>query len=81
MTPDWNEHTYEQQFDSSLRRSPKSRPVPVTTNLRIMDETTAREVRIYAKAAAGTPEYILESCEEAPLQSGLRAVGRQYFTW
>jgi hypothetical protein len=46
-----------------------------------MDETTAREVRIYAKAAAGTPEYILESCEEAPLQSGLRAVGRQYFTW
>ena len=44
MTPDWNEHTYEQQFDSSLRRSPKSRPVPVTTNLRIMDEATAREV-------------------------------------
>jgi len=62
MTPDWNEHTYEQQFDSSLRRSPKSRPVPVTTNLRIMDETTAREVRIYAKAAAGTPTFADRQC-------------------
>jgi hypothetical protein len=81
MTPDWNEHTYEQQFDSSLRRSPKSRPVPVTTNLRIMDETTAREVRIYANAAVGTPEYDLESCEDTPLQPSLRAVGRHYFTW
>ena len=35
MKPEWNENTYEQQFDGSLRRGPKSRPVPVMTNLRL----------------------------------------------
>ena len=53
MAQDWNENTYAQQFDGSLRRSPKSRPVAVTTNLRMMNEATAHEVRMYAQRAAG----------------------------
>jgi len=81
MKPEWNENMYEQQFDSSLRRSPKSRPVPVMTNLRMMDQETAREVRIYAKEAAGAPWYELEPHEELPARPHLRAVGNHYFTW
>jgi len=81
MRPEWNENAYEQQFDSSLRRSPKSRPVPVTTNLRMMNEGTAREMRIYARHAAGTPRYDLDPGEDLPLHPSLRALGRHYFTW
>lgn len=81
MKPEWNENTYEQQFDSSLKRSPKSRPVPVTTNLRMMDRATALEVKIYAKAATGTPRYVFDPGEELPMHPSLRALGRHYFTW
>ena len=78
MKPEWNENAYEQQFDSSLRRGPKSRPVPVMTNLRMMDQATAREIMFYAEEAAGTPCYELELRSN---HSGLRATGRHYFTW
>ena len=81
MKPEWNENTYQQQFDSSLRRSPKSRPVPVTTNLRMMDVATAREVRVYAQHAAAVPLYVLDPGEDLPLHPSLRALGRHYFTW
>lgn len=81
MKPEWNENTYEQQFDSSLRNSPKSRPVPVTTNLRMMDHSTAREIRIYAGQAPGAPKYIFDPGEDIPLHPSLRALGRHYFTW
>ena len=81
MRPEWNENAYEQQFDSSLRRGPKSRPVPVTTNLRMMDTATAREIRIYAHEAAGTPLYQLDPGDNLPLHPSLRALGRHYFTW
>jgi hypothetical protein len=81
MKPEWNENTYEQQFDSSLRSSPKTRPVPVTTNLRMMSKATSREVWIYAKVATGTPEYVFDPGEELPLHPSLRALGRHYFTW
>ncbi len=77
MKPDWNENTYEQQFESSLRRGPKSRPVPVTTNLRMMEPATAREIMLYAEEAAGMPRYELEARERATL----KAKGRHYFTW
>jgi len=80
MKPEWNENTYEQQFDSNLRRSPKSRPVPVTTNLRMMDQATAREVRIYA-GHAGAPQYVFDPGEDLPIHPSLRALGRHYFTW
>jgi hypothetical protein len=81
MKPEWNENTYEQQFDSSLRRSPKSRPVPVTTNLRMMDVATAREIGVYAREAQGAPLYVLDPGKELPLHPSLRALGRHYFTW
>jgi hypothetical protein len=81
MKPEWNENTYEQQFDSSLRRSPRSRPVPVTTNLRMMDQATAREIRIYAQDAPATPLYVFDPGENLPLHPTLRALGRHYFTW
>ena len=81
MKPEWNENTYEQQFDSSLRRGPKSRPVPVTTNLRLMDRATARELHIYAEEAVGVPRYEVETREARPLHPSLRAMGRHYFTW
>jgi hypothetical protein len=81
MKPEWNENTYEQQFESSLRRGPKSRPVPVVTNLRTIDPATARELRIYANEAAGPPCYELEARESLPLHPSLRATGRHYFTW
>jgi hypothetical protein len=81
MKPEWNENTYEQQFDSSLRRSPKSRPVPVMTNLRMMDQTTAREVRIYADEAAGVPTYQVDDRKNLPLHPSLRATGLHYFIW
>ena len=81
MKPEWNENTYEQQFDGSLRRSPKSRPVPVMTNLRMIDAATARELRIYAKDAADAPYYEIEPRESLPLHPSLRAMGRHYFTW
>jgi len=74
MKPEWNENTYEQQFDSSLRRSPKSRPVPVMTNLRMMDQATAREVRIYAKETVGSPWYELDAREARPLHPSLRGM-------
>jgi hypothetical protein len=81
MKPEWNENTYEQQFDSSLRRGPKSRPVPVTTNLRMMDAATAREIQVYAREAEGVPLYVLDPGEKLPLHPSLRALGRHYFTW
>jgi hypothetical protein len=81
MKPEWNENAYEQQFDSSLRRSPKSRPVPVMTTLRMMDQTTAREMRVYAKEVTGAPWYEVESRQTLPLHPSLRATGRHYFTW
>jgi hypothetical protein len=45
MTPEWNENTYAQQFDGNLQSNPESALVPVTTNLRMMTEATAREIR------------------------------------
>ena len=81
MKPEWNENTYEQQFESSLRRGPKSRPVPVTTNLRLMDRATVREIMIYADEASGIPRYEVESRDGLPLHPSLRAMGRHYFTW
>ena len=47
MAHDWNENTYTQQFDGSLRRGPKSRPVAVTTHLHMMNQ-----VRLRAKFAS-----------------------------
>jgi len=81
MKPEWNENAHEQQFDSSLRRSPKSHPVPVTTNLRMMDQASAREFRVYARQAPGAPLYVLDCGEDLPLHPSLRALGRHYFTW
>lgn len=81
MKPEWNENTYEKQFESSLRRSPKSRPVPVTTNLRMMDQASSREMRIYARQSPAAPRYVLDPGEELPLHPSLRALGRHYFTW
>jgi hypothetical protein len=81
MAQDWNENTYAQQFDGSLRRSPKSRPVAVTTHLRLMNEETAREVKVYAQRATGAPQYVFDPGEDLPLHPSLRALGRHYFTW
>ncbi|HEY2467419.1 MAG TPA: hypothetical protein VGI45_06215 [Terracidiphilus sp.] len=81
MKPEWNENMYEQQFDGSLKRSPKSRPVAVTTNLRLMTKETAHEIRHYARQAPSTPRYIFDCGEELPLHPSLRALGRHYFTW
>jgi hypothetical protein len=81
MKPEWNENTYEQQFEGSLRRSPKSRPVAVTTNLRMMNEPAAREIRMYAQQAPGAPQYVIDCGEDLPLRPSLRALGRHYFTW
>jgi hypothetical protein len=81
MAHDWNENTYTQQFDGNLRRSPKSRPVAVTTNLRLMSEQTSREVRNYAHQAQGAPLYVLDPGEDLPMHPSLRALGRHYFTW
>lgn len=81
MKPDRNENTYTQQFDGSLRRSPKSRPVPVTINFRMMTDAAAREVRSYAGEAAGTPLYVFDCGENLPQNPTLRALGRHYFTW
>jgi hypothetical protein len=81
MAHDWNENTYTQQFDGSLRRGPKSRPVAVTTHLHMMNQGTAREVRIYAQQAPAAPQYVLDPGENLPLHPSLRALGRHYFTW
>ncbi|WP_109485109.1 hypothetical protein [Occallatibacter savannae] len=81
MKPDWNENTYQQQFESSLRRGPESRPVPVMTNLRLMDRTNARQIMTYAEEACGIPRYEVESRYDLPLHPSLRAMGRHYFTW
>lgn len=81
MKPEWNENTYEQQFDGSLKRSPKARPVAVTTNLRMMTEPTAREIRHYAHQAPSAPRYVFDCGEDLPLHPSLRALGRHYFTW
>lgn len=81
MAHDWNENTYTRQFDGSLRRGPKARPVAVSTNLRLMNEETAREVRIYAQQAPGAPHYVFDPGERLPLHPSLRALGRHYFTW
>lgn len=81
MKPEWNENTYEQQFDGSLKRSPKSRPVAVTTNLRMMTEETAREIRIYARQSPKAPRYVFDCGDDLPLHPSLRALGRHYFTW
>lgn len=81
MKPEWNENTYTQQFDGSLKRTPKSRPAPVTTSLRLMDQDTAREIRIYARQAPGAPLYVLDPGEDLPLHPSLRALGRHYFSW
>jgi len=81
MAHDWNENTYAQHFDGSLRRSPKSRPVALTTNLHLMNEATAREVRTYARQAQGAPQYVFDPGENLPLHPSLRALGRHYFTW
>lgn len=81
MKPEWNENTYEQQFDGRLKGSPKSRPVAVTTNLRMMTEETAREIKIYARQSPHPPRYIFDCGEDLPLHPSLRALGRHYFGW
>jgi hypothetical protein len=81
MAQDWNENTYAQQFEGSLRRSPKTHPVAVTTHLCMMNEETAHEVRIYAHQVPGAPQYVLDPGENLPLHPSLRALGRHYFTW
>jgi len=81
MKPEWNENTYTQQFDGSLRRSPKSRPAPVTTSLRMMNNEEAREIRNYAHQAPQAPRYVFDCGEDLPLHPSLRALGRHYFTW
>lgn len=85
MAPDWNENTYARQFDSNLRRSPKSRPVAVTMNVSMMDRETAREVKIFAQRAPNAPLYHLDSSEDQdidmPTRATVRILGRHYFTW
>lgn len=81
MKPEWNENTYEQQFDGSLKRSPKTRPVAVTTNLRMMNEAAAREISHYARQMPSAPRYVFDCGEALPLHPSLRALGRHYFSW
>lgn len=81
MKPEWNENTYGQQFDGRLKRSPKSRPVAVTTNLRMMNEQTSREVRVYACPSLRAPKYVFDCGEKLPSNPSLRALGRHYFVW
>lgn len=81
MKPEWNGNTYTQQFDGILKRSPKSRPAPVTTNLSLMNEDEAREIRTYARQAPQAPRYVFDCGEDLPLHPSLRALGRHYFTW
>ena len=84
MAQDWNENTYAQQFNGSLRRGPKSRPVAVTTHLHMMNEATAREMRIYAQTGAWSAAIRFRTGdlgEDLPLHPSLRALGRHYFTW
>lgn len=83
MAPDWNENTYARQFESSLRRSPKSRPVAVTMNVSMMDQDTAREVRVFAQRAPNAPLYHLDCGEniDMPTRATVRILGRHYFAW
>ncbi len=86
MAPDSNENTYVRQFDSSLRRSPKTRPVAVTMNISMTDRATAREFRVYAKQSPKAPLYHLD-CGDGSADLGMRAgatvrvLGRHFFTW
>ncbi len=81
MRSDWNENSYSQQFEGDLHGRPESLPVHVTTNLRMMDEDTAREVRKYQHPDSGMPQYVFETNEDLPEYPNLRAVGRHYFKW
>lgn len=85
MAPDWNENTYARQFESSLRRSPRSRPVAVTMNVTMMDESTAHEVKIFARQSPNAPLYHLDCGEDQdtdmPSRATVRILGRHYFSW
>lgn len=81
MKPEWNENTYARQFDGSLRPSSKSRPVAVTTQVRMMTEEAAREIRFSARQAPHAPLYVFACGANLPLNPTLRALGRHYFAW
>ena len=76
-----NDFTYARQFNGNLRAESDPVPVKVTTRLRVMNESTATEIRKYSdKAFDKAPLYVFGG-GNLPLHPSLQAIGRHYFTW
>ena len=76
-----NDFAYAKQFNGNV--GPESQPVPVkvTTRLRVMNDSTAEQIRKYAcQVFDKAPHYVVGG-GSLPLHPSLQAMGRHYFTW
>lgn len=76
-----NDFTYARQFNGNLRAESDPVPVKVTTQLRVMNESTAKEIRKYNSPAFDKAPLYVFGGGNLPLHPSLQALGRHYFTW
>lgn len=76
-----NDFTYARQFNGNLRAESDPVPVKVTTRLRVMNESTATEIRKYSSQAFDKAPLYVFGGGSLPLHPSLQATGRHYFTW
>jgi len=76
-----NDFTYARQFNGNLRAESDPVPVKVTTRLRVMNESTAKEIRKYSNQSFDKAPLYVFGGGNLPLHPSLQAIGRHYFTW
>jgi len=75
------EFAYIREFDGNLPAHSEPVPLKVTTRLRLMPESTAKQVRQYSGRAFDAPPQYVFGGGNLPLHPNLQAMGRHYFTW
>jgi hypothetical protein len=74
-----NQVSYSKEFVGSLPGHADPVPVRIYTNLRIMRNEAARELK--HRPAGGAPTYVFHRDENLPMHPSLLAMGGHYFTW
>ena len=83
MSSQWNDYTYEMEFDGSLHAESEPVPIRVNTLLRIMSETITLAAQKHKnRHYNAAPRYEFSGGANLALHpSLLAAYGRHYFEW
>ncbi len=81
MAANWNEYTYEKQFEGNLRGTSDPVPARVHTSLRMMSRETVQELLKLDHRSSGAPQYVFLRRDGLPLHPSLQATGLHYFEW